>query len=225
MNDSITPAPSPTISAVVPTIAANPQGSVRPAFSRARLVTWGLLLGSLAVPHFALAAVDHAAAEKDKGVTAAAPAAAAAFGAEIDVVPPRVTSFTKAETRMVDNHRVLMIHPPCRVEWTLPKTSRVVKLVYGFDPPAYERGKTNGAELILQLVDKSGTREIFHRLLRPIEVPSDRGAQHSEVALPAFLPGTRLVLQTTGGEYNDTAWDWVYLASLHFQSETEAKKP
>ena len=183
-----------------------------------------LLLGSLVAHRSALASVDHAATEKDQHVTVAAPAAAATFGAEIDVVPPRVTSFKVAETRMVDNHRVLMIHPPCRVEWALAKTTRVVTLVYGFDPPAYERGKTNGAELILQLVDKSGTREIFHRLLRPIEVPSDRGAQHSEVTLPAFLPGARLVLQTTGGEYNDTAWDWVYLASLHFRTEAEAAK-
>ena len=224
MNDPITPSPSPKICAAVPAMSVSQPGSPRalfPTFSWTRRIGLSVLLcAGLVVPHHARAAVEGTVAEKDKRVTPATPpTAAAAIGADVDVARPRTTSFAAAEMRTVDNRRVLMIHPPCRVEWALDKNMRSVALVYGFDPPAYERGKTNGAELILQLVDKSGTREIFHRLLRPIQTPSDRGAQHSEVTLPPFGPGTRLVLQTTGGEYNDTAWDWVYLASFRFQSE------
>ena len=48
------------------------------------------------------------------------------------------------------------------------------------------------------------------------------GRQSVRVTLPDFAPGSILVLRTDPGPYGDTAWDWVYLASLKLHREPAA---
>jgi len=100
---------------------------------------------------------------------------------------------------------------------------REVSLEFGFDPIAYERGASNGAELILELADGATTHSIYHRFLDPARVPADRGPQQARVTLPPYALGSHLILRTDPGQYGDTAWDWVYLASLKLHRGADPK--
>jgi len=109
-----------------------------------------------------------------------------------------------------------MLLPPARLAWLLPEDGRTVTLSYGFDPVAALQGKTDGAEVWVELVNGDHTRPLFHRQLDPVPHPLDRGTHTTEILLPPFKPGTALVLRTEPGPAGDTAWDWTYLACVQF---------
>ncbi|HET7535375.1 MAG TPA: hypothetical protein VFJ90_02915, partial [Candidatus Didemnitutus sp.] len=130
--------------------------------------------------------------------------------------PPPLGSLGESPVDFYYRRPALMLFPPARLEWPLDETVRGIDLEYCFRPTAYDPGRTNGAEYIVELVGPHNTREVFHRQLRPVSVPADRGLQSDAIALPPFEPGAKLVLRTTSGEYNDQGWDWVYLSHLRF---------
>lgn len=127
---------------------------------------------------------------------------------------PPASPLASLQQRVIAQRQVYMLLPPARVEWWLDAGVREVSLEFGYDPAAYERGQSNGAELFLELNDPSGTREVYRRFLDPARQSGDRGEQSARVTLPSFAPGARLVLRTDPGQYGDNAWDWVYLAGL-----------
>ncbi|MBI2814967.1 MAG: hypothetical protein HYX71_11855 [Opitutae bacterium] len=131
----------------------------------------------------------------------------------LNLSPPG-SSLDKLQTRMIGQRRVVMLLPPVSLDWPLGEEVVEVTLEFGYDPVAYEQGRSNGTELYLELADPSGTREVYHRFLDPARVPADRGPQSARVVLPPFAPGATLVLRTDPGPYGDNAWDWVYLAGL-----------
>jgi hypothetical protein len=137
----------------------------------------------------------------------------------VDMEAPQTASFDKPAIQFLENRRVLMIHPVTKLEWPLEETIRAVDLNYGFDPVAYHKGKTNGADLILEITGKGPTREVFRRRINPMGSPADRGVLQSVVILPPFETGARLILRTTGGEFDDTAWDWLFLSKLRFRRD------
>ena len=107
-----------------------------------------------------------------------------------------------------------MFLAPTRVEWPLDARVREVTLEFGFDPVAYERGTTNGAEVIVELVYLQKMRTVYRRLLDPRQQPNDRGTQSVLITLPPFPEGSRLIVRTDPGASGDNAWDWVYVSSL-----------
>jgi len=131
----------------------------------------------------------------------------------LNLSPPG-SSLEQLQTRMIDHRRVVMLLPPVRVDWPLDEEVREVALEFGYDPVAYEQGRSNGTELYLELSEPSGTRQVYHRFLDPARQAADRGPQSARVVLPAFGPDATLVLRTEPGQYGDNAWDWVYLAGL-----------
>src|SRR5690606_12873908 len=94
---------------------------------------------------------------------------------------------------------------------------REISIEYGFHPRAYTEGTTNGAEIVFELqTDGHPPREVFRRHLRPVGQPADRGAQTTLVTLPSFTAGTKLIVRAEAGEFNDAAWDWVYVGRVRF---------
>jgi len=118
------------------------------------------------------------------------------------------------QKRLIGQRRVLMLLPPARVEWPLDDEVREVSLEFGFDPAAYGPGRSNGANIFLEVVSPGYTRRIFQRFLDPARQPGDRGLLSARLRLPPFTPDSMLVVRTDPGPSRDTAWDWVYLASL-----------
>jgi hypothetical protein len=116
-------------------------------------------------------------------------------------------------TRNMFTGAVQMILPPAEIVWTLDATTREIEIQYGFDPKSYHHGRSDGAELSLEL-EANGVppRHLFHRFLDPSHRTGDRGDFTTRVALPPFKSGARLVARTTSGKFGDAGWDWIYLA-------------
>jgi hypothetical protein len=107
---------------------------------------------------------------------------------------------------------VRYLHAPAEAVWPLTGQEREFRFHFGIDAEAYERGTTNGVDFIVELRGPSGgVRPIFQRSLRPRQDPADRGDQAAHVVLPVFAPGSRLVLRTGPGEFNDNSWDWAWV--------------
>lgn len=132
-------------------------------------------------------------------------------------VAPPLTPLEQLTYKEIGSRRVMMILPPTAVEWKLDDDVREVTLDFGFDPEAYERGDSNGAEIFVELVSFTNTRQIYRRLLDPKRQSADRGPQTARITLPPFSPNTHLVVRTGPGESNNNAWDWVYLEGVRFR--------
>lgn len=115
-----------------------------------------------------------------------------------------------------------MLLPPAQVEWQLDDQVREVSLEFGYDPAAYEPpGRGNGTELMLEIVSPDSSHPVYQRFLDPARQPGDRGRPSVRLTLPAFSPGSMLVLRTDPGQYGGTAWDWVYLAGLRLRRPSD----
>jgi hypothetical protein len=107
------------------------------------------------------------------------------------------------------------LHAPAEAVWPLTGPEREFRFHFGIDPEAYERGTTNGVDFIVELRGPSGgVQPLFKRSLRPRQDPADRGDQAAHVVLPIFAPGSRLVLRTGPGEFNDNSWDWAWVNQI-----------
>jgi len=138
---------------------------------------------------------------------------------EGSVLSPPSSTLDRLQRRVIDGRQVVMLLPPAQVEWQLDDQVREVSLEFGYDPAAYGPGRSNGTELMLEIVTPDSTQPLYQRFLDPARQPGDRGPQSVRVTLPPFAPGSMLVLRTDPGQYGDTAWDWVYLASLKLHRE------
>lgn len=115
--------------------------------------------------------------------------------------------------------RVLLLHVPGRVGFTLAGTERKLSLGFGFLPGAYTNGgQTTGADYIVELA-RAGQppREIFRRQLRPTSEPADRGAHTGVIDLPAIAAGDVLTLRTAAVPGGNSSWGWTYLSRVVFE--------
>lgn len=138
------------------------------------------------------------------------------------IMSPPSSSLDKLQRRVIDQRNVVMLLPPTQVDWWLDNDIREVSFEFGFDPAAYEPGRSNGAEIFLELVDAQSTRVVYRRFLDPANQPQDRGLQTVRIALPPFAPDTTLLLRTDPGPHGNDAWDWVYLASLRLHRASDS---
>ncbi len=130
----------------------------------------------------------------------------------VEILPPGLPMW------MVGDRRVQMLLPPAELLWQLEGTEREVRLEYGFHPRAWIEGDSNGADVILELVaDDQAPRLLFQQRLDPRDRTDHRRLLRSRIILPPFEPGTRLSLRTGPGDFNDNAWDWVYLRRLELK--------
>ncbi len=133
------------------------------------------------------------------------------------ITPPAKSSFPPPLVTNLDGRTVLQLQAPGEFIWKLRGNERAVRFTYGFIPTAYLDGTTNGAGYTLRLREGEIVREIFRHKLEPRAKAADRGTQHASIILPPVLPGAQLELAVDSGDFNDSAWDWVYLANLDFE--------
>ncbi len=135
----------------------------------------------------------------------------------LNSTPASLTPLGQFQRKFIANQDVTMLLPPAAIEWALDDDVRQVSIEFGFDPVAYIRGSSDGAEVVLELVHGEQTRAVYRRFLDPAHRADDHGPQTAIVALPPFSSGTHLVLRSEPGPRGDTAWDWLYLANLEFK--------
>ena len=112
---------------------------------------------------------------------------------------------------------VRSLQPPTRMTWIMQGNERGFTIEYGFHPRAYTEGTTNGADFIIELHSEGHPpRQIFRDHIDPIRHPADRVELIARATLPALSNGTKFVVRTEAGEFNDAAWDWVYVGRVRF---------
>jgi hypothetical protein len=110
--------------------------------------------------------------------------------------------------------KLISAHPDSDLWLHAPANAKQIKWDFGFVPAAYERegDRTNGVEFIVTGETADGQhREIYRRLLDPVNEPADRGRQRETIPYQP-LPGETLVFSTRPN--SSAAYDWVYWARI-----------
>lgn len=149
-------------------------------------------------------------------LTPAAPFNPATLPASLYIPQPDSRVFNGPLIAVIHEAKVLRLEAPSEMAWVLKGNEREVSFEYGYIPEAYEQGRPNGAEFIVELIDGANTRRVFQRTLLPLSRPQDRRTQFSRVILPPFQPGSQLKLRLSPGEHNDNAWDWLFVGNIKF---------
>lgn len=121
--------------------------------------------------------------------------------------------------RRVGGMDVRVLDAPASIRYPLEGNEHTVRLIYGIDPDAYIKGKTDGVEFLVDLErPEQAPQALFSNLLKPATRPEDRPFQAAEIVLPPHPPGSTLVFRTDIGPDNDGAWDWGFFAGVDCKS-------
>ena len=142
----------------------------------------------------------------------------------LNVTPTPLTRLDHFGRKEIGGRDVLLIPPPTQIEWAIDENVREISLECGFDPAACEQGRSNGAGIFLELANDYGSQTLYHRFLDPVRQTGDRQLQTALVTLPAFVAGTRLILRTDAGPYDDATGDWIYLLKFQFRRGPPARR-
>lgn len=128
---------------------------------------------------------------------------------------PSAVVASNARLKEVDGRLVQLLEPPGRIDFSLRGDERELLFDYGFDPEAYTRGTTDGADFIAELISPKGEVEsLFFSRRDPRQVAGDRGRHRAHLWLPVLPPGMQLRLRTTGGVRGAADWDWTFYDNI-----------
>ncbi len=116
-------------------------------------------------------------------------------------------------------HQRDALHLQTPAEFTIPLAGDETDFFFSFgmEPRSYIAGTTNGAELRVELLVGAGPAVVlFSRSMDPKRNDSDRGLLQAHVPLPTLPAGAHLVIRALPGQFDDAAWDWVFLAEARF---------
>lgn len=158
-----------------------------------------------------------------EGISAAdvAAVAAAARPAE-DATPaaaPRLTGGGAPTT--LGTRTAQLLSAPAAAEWPSDGTLRALEFSYGFDDRALREGKSNGAELLVELDWNGDRRVVWRDFLDPHHRPEDRPARSARVPLPLHEPDTTVRIRSLPGPGGDNAWDWVVVRDVRFETRAQ----
>lgn len=114
-----------------------------------------------------------------------------------------------------DGTPVIGAHPDSELWVPVPRGAHRITWSYGLATAAYERkgDRTNGVEFIVAGEAPDGRRrEIYHHLLDPEHVPSDRGRQNIIISYQPVADETLVFM--TRPHNNDYSYDWAYWAGI-----------
>lgn len=131
--------------------------------------------------------------------------------------PVSVRAAFGANVEEDDGRLVFYAHAPSTLTYALEPGSRVVRGKFGIRPQAYAENNphpSDGAEFQVNLLRPDGSRDIlFSRLLRPGQIPAERGLQPLSVEIPADASGQLEFIILPGPAGNPSS-DWTYWADL-----------
>lgn len=121
--------------------------------------------------------------------------------------------------RELNKEPITLVHAPGHITYPLAAGDQQVIFSYGLMPQAYDPGKTDGVEFIVEVLPPSGPAiTLFRNYLQPVSRPEHRGMQRARVYLPPKLPaGSRLRLRTETGPDRNGAWDQSYITRLQIK--------
>lgn len=137
--------------------------------------------------------------------------------------PRRIDSPERSAPRRVPGGNALVLRADSRIEIVAPENARVVRARFGVLPNAWKGAgpgepHCDGLGFVVELATNGAEpRVLFERVLRPHEVPEDRGMQELEVALPEAPAGAErvLLLRTRNVSGKNRDLDFGYWADVH----------
>ncbi len=132
--------------------------------------------------------------------------------------PPESIKGEHNQQMHVEGLLLQTLHAPGEITWKLEGAEEEFVFDFGFLSEAVVRGRSDGANFIVELQPQDGPpRELFRRLVDPANQPADRSNLHARLPLPAVRAGDRLVLRTDPGPYGNNAWDWCYVTRVQLK--------
>lgn len=133
---------------------------------------------------------------------------------ELDPLPELLrTPLEKPLSTTVNNIRRFNAHAPSELVFALSVGPHVLTAEYGLSEESYTQTDgtgTDGVEFsVLMRVPSRADRAVARYMLNPRELPADRGMRKMTLNFQA-PSGAQLILRTTPGPRNDTAFDWAY---------------
>lgn len=116
----------------------------------------------------------------------------------------------------VDGELALTAHADTDLWLRAPVTAKQIIWDFGIIAEAYEKEgeKTDGAVFVIMGEAAGQSRQVFSRLLDPLDVPADRGRQHAIIPYQP-LPGE--VLQFSTRPNKSPNFDWAYWVKIEVQ--------
>ncbi len=133
------------------------------------------------------------------------------------VPPSSVRAAFGANVEEDDGRLVFYAHAPSTITYDLQPGARSIRGKFGIRPQAYAPGSehpSDGAEFQINLLRPDGSRDIlFSRLIRPGQIPEERGLQPLNVELPEASVGQLEFIILPGPAGNPSS-DWTYWSDL-----------
>ncbi len=141
-----------------------------------------------------------------------------------NVMPESITP-PDARRLSIANLPAQQLMPPASMVWKLDGTEREFLFDFGLDPVTYDKNAGNGTVFHVDL-RQPGLADVplFTRLVAPAQRPDDRRNLSARIVLPPYKNGSRLVLRTEPGEFNDNAWDWAYVTRIQIKRGAYSEK-
>lgn len=132
------------------------------------------------------------------------------------LAPRSVQAPYGAQAREEAGRMVYFAHAPSVIAYPIEAKAETLRGFFALRPAAYAEtntGPTDGAEFIVDWIDRNGTRtNLFRRLINPREVATDRGEQPFSVRLPGREGVVELI--ASPGPAGNAASDWSYWSEL-----------
>lgn len=119
---------------------------------------------------------------------------------------------------VIAGRHAVELQPVREATWTLTGLEREFHFKYGYVPPADRQEAGNGTSFQVELLEPDGRRHplsAFH--FDPAHRPHERRLHARQITLPVAPAGSRLVVRTLPGPFDDDAWDWLYLTEVSFR--------
>ncbi len=131
--------------------------------------------------------------------------------------PVSIESHNPFQRVTIEGRAFLMVHPPGKVILDRPLGSRDLTAEFAIRPEAYELPqRTDGAEIRVDFAPVGGApTTLWRRVLRPMDVPEDRGPQTLHISLPQTSGRITLLTPPPPGPGN-LANAWTCWARVRF---------
>jgi hypothetical protein len=113
--------------------------------------------------------------------------------------------------------KVLSVHPNSDLWLKPPDQATRITWSYGIFPGAYENPNdhTDGVEfIVLGEMPDGRSRQVYYRLLDPMQNAGDRGDQQAVIA---YTPQPGEVLRFSTRPNKNSAYDWAYTVQIRVQ--------
>ncbi len=128
-------------------------------------------------------------------------------------LPADFAAKTAISNQEIEGREVVIMHAPSHMTFRLDTPVHRIRGAHGYPHNAYtEGGETDGATFRIEWTDGVTRRELYHRVLDPLNQPGDRGLIDFELTDLALPTGGELRFTVSMNDH--PGWDWTAWADI-----------